>query len=197
MEWKLFDGPVAPFTDSEFYKDREAAHHLEQYGHSERLQMAAEFVRQAYDTFDVSKRDPHVVDLGCGDGGMLSLLRDMGIPSYGYDMQPSNIDYARDVRGVDAFFVDFSTEPEIEADIVILTEVLEHVTDPHGIVRNLETQFLVASSPFHETGDAHYEFHVWAWDDEGYDAMLIEAGYEIIRHEHAWLNQVVLAKKVS
>lgn len=201
-EWKLFEGPVAPFTDSEFYRDREAAHHLEQGGHTERMVKAAEFVKIAYDA--LRERDffndfhPIVVDLGCGDGGMLQLLRDAyGIDAYGYDMQPSNIHYATTVRNVKAFLVDFQSEGIITGDITIMTEVLEHVSDPHGTLAELSTEYLIASSPFHETGDAHYEFHNWAFDDEGYDAMIVGAGFEIVRHEHAWLNQVVLARRID
>lgn len=203
MEWKLFEGDVAPFTDSEFYRDREAAHHLEQGGHTERLILAAEYVRFAADGLMGSIWgdiifEPGIVDLGCGDGGLIQLLwSNYGLKAWGYDMQPSNVEYARSVRNVDVRLTDFGTDSTIQyGEIAIMTEVLEHLTDPHGTLRNLPSKYLIASSPFHETGDAHYEFHNWAFDDDGYDALLEQAGYTVIKHEHAWLNQVLLGVRL-
>ncbi len=192
MEYKLFEGPVAPFTDSEFYRDREAAHHLEQGGHTERLVKAGEYVRFAYEQLGSAT----VSDLGCGDGGLLQhLWNSYGINGWGYDMQPSNVAYATEVRKVDVRLTDFSASSDIAyGDIVVMTEVLEHLSDPHGALRAIPetSRYLVASSPFHETKDAHYEFHNWAWDDEGYDALLEQAGFTVVKHEHVWLNQVLL-----
>lgn len=193
-EYKLFDGEIAPFTDSEFYRDREAAHHLEQGGHTERLVKAAEYVKYAYDQLS-QDYVPTVSDFGCGDGGLLQYLRDTyGIVGWGYDMQPSNVVHAQNTRGVDVRLTDFSDGSVEYGDIVIMTEVLEHLSDPHGALATIPdtTAYLIASSPFHETADAHYEFHNWAWDDDGYDAMIEKAGFNIITREHVWLNQVVL-----
>jgi hypothetical protein len=76
-----------------------------------------------------------------------------------------------------------------------MTEVLEHLIDPHGTLLALPSEFVVVSSPYGETGDAHYEFHLWAWDEEGYAKMVEDAGYEILHHERVWLNQIILARK--
>ena len=188
-EYKLFEGDVAPFTDDEFYRDREAAHHLEQGGHTERLQLALDFALQARDQFQCETFS----DLGCGDGGWVQIATQAGLEAWGYDMQPSNIEYGRNVRNVDVRLTNFETGTIRYGDCTVLTEVLEHVSDPHGILRDLPSPVLIASSPFHETDVAHYEFHNWAWDEEGYAAMIKNAGYNIVRHANVWLNQVVLA----
>ena len=176
MEWKLFKGNTCEFASQEWYVEREAAHHLEQQGHRQRLIEAHKLVVKAVDLGGTS-----VVDLGCGDGGMLSLLKEDGINSWGYDLAPNNIEYAKNVRGVDARYTDFNNDESIKyADVAVMTEVLEHLEDPHGVLKALPSKYLVASSPYHETDKNHYEFHLWAWDVVGYNKLLTDAGYEVI-----------------
>ena len=189
MEWKLFDGNDSEFIKAEWYKDRVAAHHLEEEGHSQRLVMSAQLVKQA------TKMGANtVVDLGCGDGGLLQLLKNMGITAWGYDLMPKNIEYAVNVRGVDARYTDFNSDDIVYGDVAVMTEVLEHMIDPHKIVRELPSKYLVASSPFNETGENHYEFHLWAWDQAGYDNLITQGGYTIVNklYSSGW-SQIVLA----
>src|SRR4051812_42072108 len=96
-EWKLFEGDVAPFTDDEFYRDREAAHHMEQEGHRDRLLKALEFAMEAKYRFNCETFS----DLGCGDGGWVETARSAGLHVWGYDMQPENVRHAQRVRKVD------------------------------------------------------------------------------------------------
>jgi hypothetical protein len=188
-EYKLFEGEVAPFTDDEFYREREAAHHMEEGGHRERLLKALDYAFIARDQFNCQSFS----DLGCGDGGWVQVATQSGLKAWGYDMQPSNADYAQRVRGVDVRLTNFEKDADIEyGDCVVITEVLEHVSDPHGLLKGLPSKVVIASSPYHETADAHYEFHNWAWDNEGYEALLNQAGYEVVEQENVWLNQVML-----
>jgi 2-polyprenyl-3-methyl-5-hydroxy-6-metoxy-1,4-benzoquinol methylase len=187
-EYKLFEGDVAPFTDDAFYRDREAAHHMEEGGHRERLLRALDFMLEARDSYCCKSFS----DLGCGDGGLVQAATQMGLNIWGYDMQPSNVEYARNVRNVDVRLTNFEDGDVKYGDCTIMTEVLEHVSDPHGILRNLPSKVVIVSSPFHETAEAHYEFHNWAWDIEGYADMVHNAGYTVMRHETVWLNQVIL-----
>lgn len=180
-EWKLFEGDPPEFTTPQWYLDRERAPHLEQDDHGERLRRTAEFVT------DAARAHPGgVVDLGCGDGGLLSLLPP-GIMAWGYDLCPANVAAARDERGVQARYLDVVTEPDrVEwAPVAVLTEMLEHLADPHGFLREVagHCQAVVASSPAFETPDLHYEFHAWAWDTDGYAALMAQAGLRVTRHE--------------
>lgn len=188
-EWKLFEGDVAPYTDAEFYRDREAAHHMEEEGHKSRLIRALDYIRYARNTLDCLTFS----DLGCGDGGLVEAAARDGIQIWGYDMQPKNIEYAHSHRIADVHWTNFETDESIVyGDASILSEVLEHVSDPHGIVRNLPSKVIIASSPFGETDEDHYEFHNWAWDMQGYADLVTQGGYEIIKHEQVWLSQLVL-----
>jgi 2-polyprenyl-3-methyl-5-hydroxy-6-metoxy-1,4-benzoquinol methylase len=188
-EWKLFQGEVAPFTDDEFYRDREAAHHMEQDGHRDRLLKTLEYALVAQQ--ELGRKT--FSDLGCGDGGLVQAAAQRGLNVWGYDMQPANVEYAQRSRVVDVRLTNFEEDDDVAyGDCSILSEVLEHVSDPHRLVKNLPSRVIVASSPFHETDEAHYEFHNWAWDDEGYAALIEQGGYNVVRHEHAWLSQVIL-----
>ena len=189
MEWKLFEGNSSVYTSKDWYEDREVANHLDQDAHRERLIKAKEFVLEA-----CAMGAKTAVDLGCGDGGLLSLLKESGIDCWGYDLMPINIEYAKTHRGVDARYTDFNNDGTIEyADIAIMTETLEHMEDPHSVVRNLPSKYIVASSPYNENDQMHYEFHLWAWDNEGYRKLLEDGGYTILKQENVsgW-SQVLL-----
>ena len=66
-------------------------------------------------------------------------------------------------------------------DVIVLTEFLEHVPDPDLILRlarQVASQ-LVASSPLiPPPGDDGNPEHLWAFDNEGYNDMLHDAGWE-------------------
>jgi predicted TPR repeat methyltransferase len=191
MEWKLFNGS-SEYASKEWYLDREAAAHLEQDTHRERLLVARDLVKKA-----IGLGARNVVDLGCGDGGLLSLLKEEAIESWGYDLSPSNIEYARAVRKVDARYTDFSNDDDIKyADVIVMTETLEHLEDPHSIIAKLPCKYLIASSPYNENDVSHYEFHLWAWDDEGYRSLLENNGFSVIeQHFVSGWSQIILSEK--
>jgi hypothetical protein len=196
-EYRLFTGEIPHVSTAAFHEHRERAPHLEQPVHRPRLDKAAEMI------LDAARQLPHratVSDLGCGDGGLLSLLQATGaVDCWGYDFQPSNREgwllrgvraYALDVFGADRARVDLG-------HIAVCTEVLEHVADPHGVVRWIggRSRFLVASSPWNESPASHDECHCWAWDQDGYRALIEQGGYQVIRHETVGQFQIVLGEQ--
>jgi hypothetical protein len=72
-EWKLVDEPLPYQSTYDFHAGRERAPHLEQAAHQPRLQVAAELIFEAAKTLD----QPTLTDLGCGDGGLLSVVQHM------------------------------------------------------------------------------------------------------------------------
>jgi hypothetical protein len=81
-------------------------------------------------------------------------------------------------------------------DIAVTTEVLEHLAHPHDVVTRIRTagaRFLVASSPWNEHPGSHDACHAWAWDAEGYAALLTQGGWHVQRHDIVGQFQVVLA----
>lgn len=199
-EWRLFTGDVADVSTFEFHEHRERAPHLEQGVHQSRLYMAYDFVREAVDRVTTRITVPaSVVDLGCGDGGLLSLISRLPwVNSWGYDFQPSNAHgwADRNVKGYPLNFVD-DFENVGDADVYVMTEVLEHLTDPHGFIKKIAergTQVqLVASSPYTEHSGSHDACHAWAWDQDGYVALMQQAGFKVVRHETTGMFQVIHA----
>lgn len=209
MEWQLFDeGTVPEWTQPSWYEGRERAPHLEQDLHRPRLLEAAEQVNAAAEKYGCDS----VVDLGAGDGGLLQLLyagkhsRWNGINAWGYDLQPTNVAGAKE-RGVPVFHgnviagVEFlgrsegGTEQTLPIDwgqIAVATEMLEHLLDPKAFVREIaaHARVLVASSPHTERPGNAYGFHTFAWDLDGYRALMEQAGFEVVRQEPVGMFQV-------
>lgn len=120
-----------------------------------------------------------VSDMGAGDGGLLQLL-DKVDSKWGYDLQPTNIAGAKE-RGVNVMLGDVLGADVSWGDIAVMTEMLEHLLDPHGFVANIpvSVSHVIASSPINETDKSHYEFHLWAWDDRGYAELFTSQGWTI------------------
>lgn len=187
-EWRLQETDY-PST-FEYHEHRERVPHLEQSWHQNRLYAAAKLVRRS--------NPSTVVDLGCGDGGLLQVLKSQGIDAWGYDFQPSNqrgwvergvLGYARDVFNTNFAGVRW-------AETAVMTEVLEHLDDPHGIVSDIsyKVKYLVASSPVDERpGDSVCDSHLWAWDWQGYEDLLTPH-YTIIEHKKVDWSQLILAR---
>jgi hypothetical protein len=206
-EYRFFpEGEIPHVSTPEFHQHRERAPHLEQPVHRGRLDKAFDFVNDAAlriwrgNTSSQPIGFVNVSDLGCGDGGFLSLLGRLGdINAWGYDFQPSN-QAGWIERGVSASRADvFGADRPIVSlgDIAVTTEVLEHLADPHEVVRWIgeRSRFLVASSPWNETPESHDECHCWGWDQDGYRALIEQGGFTVVRHETVGQFQVILGER--
>ncbi|MFG3051917.1 methyltransferase domain-containing protein [Kitasatospora sp. NPDC048239] len=208
-EYRLFTGDVPYVSTAAFHEHRERAAHFEQPAHRPRLEKALKFIAAAYVWLAAEGvNDITLSDLGCGDGGLLQFVgetipdRDtlgVNFSAWGYDFQPSN-QAGWDERGVtaelrDAFAPDHPGV--ILGDIAVMTEVLEHLADPHGTVRwvGAHCRFVVASSPWNETPESHDECHAWSWDHDGYRALIEQGGYEVLRHESVGQFQIILGER--
>lgn len=201
-EYRFFEGDTAYVSTAAFHADRERAPHLEQGPHQWRLHTAASFVGIAQGLLG---HPATVSDLGCGDGGLLSVLATSDyalMGAWGYDFAPANVAGWAE-RGVTASALDVfgdDWDGVKLGNIVVMTEVIEHLTDPHGTLRKLRAarvrdvaQYLVCSSPWTETDQSHCGEHAWAWDVEGYIKLLTDAGWTVQRHVTDSMFQVVLA----
>lgn len=193
-EWRLFGGPAPEWTTAEWYAPRERARHLEEPGHRGRLLLAASHV------LGLAAEDwvRTVVDLGAGDGGLLSLIGP-AVEAWGYDLCPAAVAGANADRQVDVTYLDVVAAPGLVrwGDVAVATELFEHLADPHAFARTVAAhcRAVVASSPVNETPAWHYEFHTWAWDPPGYRALFEQAGLAVTRHEAGGSTQVLTAVK--
>lgn len=201
-EHRLFPaGTVPEVSTHAFHLGRDRAPHLDQPEHRPRLDVAARLVMDVVLHAGVAS----VSDLGCGDGGLLQLLHLAGcpVPAWGYDFTPANFEGGRE-RGVDVRYADVfdpAGRSQVElGDVVVMTEVLEHVADPPGVLdwlRDEGISYLVASSPYTETEHEHSPEHAWAWDTDGYFALMKAGGRQVVQHVMVGRYQVVLAVLVQ
>lgn len=73
---------------------------------------------------------------------------------------------------------------EQPVDVVVLTEILEHVEDPDAVLRSAREagKALVVSSPIDETFSVGNHEHLWAWDKAGYREMLEATGWSPVAY---------------
>jgi 2-polyprenyl-3-methyl-5-hydroxy-6-metoxy-1,4-benzoquinol methylase len=188
MEWKLQGNYQSTF---EFHEHRPRANHLIEQQHNQRLRMAARMI--------ANLQPRSVVDLGCGDGGLLKLLNGYAITAWGYDFCPGNVEGAVNAkdRGLDVQLIDvFNTRTVPEwGQVAVMTEVLEHLADPHDVLAwvSENVEYVLVSSPHGERPDSFDECHIWAWDIPGYAEMVSEH-FEVLQHETADWSQLIVGR---
>lgn len=173
MEWKLFgEVPAEPLHT---LIDRPWMDLKGQPGFGQRARMVADLVRLC------AALGGHatVTDLGCGDGSLLAMMPPH-LTCWGYEIGAGDVAHAqahgRDVRRANII----TDAPTLDyGDVIIASEVLEHLADPSGFLKGLPDRLLIASSPSAETGDWHNPIHSWAWDPAGYKALLQRSGYHV------------------
>lgn len=178
-EWRLFpEGTTPRCSTLEFFAEHPWISPRDQHGHAERIAMVDRLTRYVFEKRDVSS----LSDLGCGDGSFLESVRDIPATMWGYDAGAANVRVARE-KGLDVRQGDILTDTLEYGDLITVNEVVEHLADPHGFIAALPGSVIVLSSPSAETGDWHYYDHTWAWDMEGYAALLIGCGWDVIAHD--------------
>ena len=193
--YRCFDPADPPeWLDSRWWTDTPNCNHLDNRVHRARLEAAADWAAGAADQAGTVT----IVDLGAGDGGLLSLLPEpFRSCSYGYEIISDSVRYANQVRGVDVREADVLRTGVHHDGVCVATEMLEHLEDPHRFLCRLyhaNVRHLIASSPHSETVDGHHEWnHAWAWDRDGYRAMFEETGWTVRRHEDVEWSQLIWA----
>ena len=139
-----------------------------------------------------------IIDPACGDGSVIlaahkiypilrAVLSDVSAPNM-LGLQTC----------VDAHLTPYQTElatlsieqiltRKVPYDVIVLTEILEHLPDPDTILRlaRKRARSLVASSPEMRPGQEDWNpEHLWQFDGEGYEQMLVEAGWRAIQKTH-------------
>lgn len=181
--------PGDPRTNSaEYFRHRDHVPHLDNPAHQPRLRRCAQLADWLVTQHDLRS----VTDLGCGDGGLLSLLTS-NVPAWGYDVREASIANAR--PGCDVRHADILTDTIELGDLVIATELLEHLDNPNALLRRLYAPWLVASSPADETARRHDHTHVWAWDADGYAELVQGAGWTVAAHETIGRFQIITAHR--
>ena len=170
-----------------------------------------------------------VLDLGCGNGHLLAMLREKGAgPLVGVDIAPDGVDRARK-RCPDARIecvlagTDLLQELREEAfDLVVSTEVVEHVFDPDAWAATCYAAVrtggrLVCSTPYHAYAknlalcllnrwDRHHQplklgGHIKFFSTDTLASLLARHGFEDIRFSGAgrvpylWKSMIATARR--
>ena len=149
-----------------------------------------------------------VADLGCGNGSLLSHLRDYRFRLYGLDSSTSGLQQAKrafpDINFSEADLTSDLSSHSLagKCDAVISTEVVEHVFFPRMLAKNCYRMLkpggiLIVSTPYHGyvknlalavTGklDAHFTAlwdcgHIKFWSRHTLTTLLQEAGF-VVEH---------------
>jgi 2-polyprenyl-3-methyl-5-hydroxy-6-metoxy-1,4-benzoquinol methylase len=190
-EYRFFDPACPPeWTTPAWYAGRARAPHLEESEQRHRMDLAADFIGDAV----IDYRVRSLSDMGAGDGGLLWLVRHIPIDAWGYDLQRTNVEGAKE-RDVKVTKADVVNDQDLRwGELVVVTEVLEHLTCPHCFVAHIPptSRVVVASTPDGETPEKHYEFHLWGWDMEGFRTMFEDRGWAVVRHETDGQTQVLM-----
>jgi len=132
--------------------------------------------------------DARIVDLGCGAGALLRLLRRWGKPGWqlcGWDFPGPHLDRLRQA-GIDVIAGPVTPSLAPQADLFILTQVIEHFADPDRVLSVLASSLRPGGRILLETPDT-----------DGLDAQLFSArhwgGYHFPRHLVLFNHQTLIA----
>ncbi|MEM2292966.1 MAG: methyltransferase domain-containing protein [Nitrososphaerota archaeon] len=85
-------------------------------------------------------RNKRVLDVGCGEGILSMLLQRLGNVVIGIDLSEEAVKLSRN-NGIEAYICDIENEDlpfDKKFDVIILSEVLEHVVFPKEVIRKLK-----------------------------------------------------------
>jgi 2-polyprenyl-3-methyl-5-hydroxy-6-metoxy-1,4-benzoquinol methylase len=170
-----------------------------------------------------------VVDIGCGNGSFLALFQSRGWQLYGSDYSSSGIEIARaSYPNIKFSLGNAESMPEEltskagQFDVVLCTEVIEHVYNPRGLLKTCHSLLrpkgtLILTTPYHgylknlllaATGklDRHFTVlwdhgHIKFWSHKTMREVLTESHFTNIRFSGAgripwlWKSMVVRAEK--
>ncbi len=111
----------------------------------------------AADLAEHASRAGRVVDVGCANGGLLRELLEVGFTDVvGVDPSPACVRHARGVAGARAYEGSlFALPPEAaDADLLVLSHVLEHVQDVAGAIAAARERVAPAGRIYVEVPDA-------------------------------------------
>jgi SAM-dependent methyltransferase len=127
-----------------------------------------------------------VLDIGCGDGGFLSLAAERGWTCVGVDYEERMIALAR-AKGLDATAKEF--------DAVVLFDVLEHATEPRDLLERVKPVLkrgghLAVTLPndrrprlFPRELYDYPPHHFTRWNADSLGALLRSEGFAVVRAE--------------
>ena len=100
--------------------------------------------------------EANVLEIGCGTAGVISAFLERGNMGFGIDLNADSLDYAREklsgfieskhltLLNDDIYSVDFEAEYQVKFDVIILKDVIEHLSDHEKLLKKMKS-FLAPS----------------------------------------------------
>ena len=88
-----------------------------------------------------------MLDLGCGCGYGSGILQDAGLVVTGLDISEDAISYARRYYGGPDYQLCDVMGEELETDVLVAFEIIEHLTDPLSLLRRVRAKQMIVSTP--------------------------------------------------
>lgn len=179
--------------ESRFFKYKDIFEEL----FKERLKMIQRF-----------KKSGKVLDLGCAHGFLLNYLKQNGFDSYGLDISDYAVSYAKKNFDIPIYQGDVDTAnlPEKEFDVIIMLDLIEHVSNPVETLEKVkrflkDDGILIIQTPY---DIYHWEIaantllsgnkigtsepsaapmHLFFFSPRTFKKMAIKSGYRIARFE--------------
>ena len=109
-----------------------------QYGHTKKLRFLIDEIAAHRARIG---RPVTILDFGCGNGSAVSqYLMGDGIHYYGVDIHAPSLDYARTHFGGPAALFYERVPPDVQFDVIVYADVLEHVHSPRDLLRTHSRQ---------------------------------------------------------
>jgi 2-polyprenyl-3-methyl-5-hydroxy-6-metoxy-1,4-benzoquinol methylase len=184
-----FDKNFSKYAESGAYHWREISRH---WIHHQAF-TAERYRRSLQSLGDIN--GSRVLDYGCGDGALLSLIcRQVGISgeAHGFDPNPLARDLAQTMlikRKLNAtLHAECISMPREYFDFIVCAEVIEHVTDINVLFNNILRLLkpkgrVVLTTPIRLTQDPSDENHVQEWFPGEFVNLLNRSPLQLIRHE--------------
>lgn len=152
--------------------------------HVERVTASVELIRRYGNNIRTA------ADLSCGDAAIMKALAPGLDEAYLGDLNGVRVQDqmavteagGRFIRAVQGRLPDSLwrlPEREVPVDLLVLSETLEHVTDPDGLLRSAShfSRYLFLSTPLDEPLGSGNEEHYWSWGQGDIHEMLWEADW--------------------
>jgi len=169
---------------------------LKEYGFSVTYKPREVFWKRYFDR--ELKRGQKVLDVGCGQGLMLSRLKTTyGINGVGIDVSKKSISYAKknylnkdlEYKVADATKIPYKDK---SFDVVVSFDALEHIDDQKKTVTEMVRVLKPGGKLIIYTMSKDYEFTLdWVWEKMGFDIMRRAAHIKELFVDPAWLKQAV------
>jgi hypothetical protein len=182
---RLLRGYARGLFSKKRYHIKRGYHHRQHVVPHDDTGKTEEYQREVYEsaaklaiTYGLSK----VIDIGCGSA--YKLVRYLGhLETIGIETASMVAQLRRDHPERQWLTLDEFTQEALSADLIICADVIEHVADPHALLRSImairDWRYLVISTPERDVKRGWYHFgpppnphHYREWNMEEFGAIL-------------------------